>query len=69
MEKWEYLVKVSDPETRTVAATGGKKATIDYLNRMGSDGWELVAVAPMSIEDPKGGLENWHLLYFKRKLP
>lgn len=42
----------------------------EILNRLGAEGWELVAVADTVAISPTGAVPvTSHVLYFKRKLP
>ncbi|MDQ1560095.1 MAG: hypothetical protein QOD32_3155 [Pyrinomonadaceae bacterium] len=43
MQKWEYRVIV-----------GKKYVGEDYLNKLGVQGWEIVAVVAGSLESPEG---------------
>jgi len=64
MQAWEYatqLVAQSSTDTDEGIAVDfdmGGKPLRDALDKMGENGWELVAAVPL--------IEAGHLLYFKR---
>jgi len=56
MQKWEYL-EISWPGGRTVSINGKRHklselkidSFYDYINKLGEEGWELVALTVLSI--------------------
>ena len=64
MQKWEYLTveintdKVSRIDGRDISFRDRNESERDYLQKMGDEGWELVAVIEMYSREQR--------LYFKR---
>ncbi|MEA3216190.1 MAG: hypothetical protein QOJ19_2346 [Acidimicrobiia bacterium] len=46
MTTWEYLI-VALPDFTAATATQGHSASVDMLNREGSDGWEAVGMTSL----------------------
>jgi len=55
LEKWEYKVVPIKTRIHTDHFEGGKKPTMDDvqndLNTLGKEGWELVSVQDISLQD------------------
>lgn len=67
-ERWEYRVETVDawPEDATEAAAAGLDAAV--LNGVGGDGWELVAIVPLTGSTDQGNATGtgWLQYVFKR---
>ena len=62
MQKWEYLWTVIPGSLKKIKVSGQKIPVEDYLNELGMQGWELVAVEQGF---PGSGLSDY-ILFFKR---
>ena len=68
MQQWEYLEATVDLEKKTWKDSAGrerrirKRSTVDVLNELGEEGWELAGVSPLSGDTVSR-------LYFKRRRP
>jgi len=62
MEKWEYFWTVIPHSLGKVKIDKQKVNAIDYVNDLGEDGWELVAVEQGW---PGAGISDY-ILFFKR---
>ena len=60
MKKWEY--------SSINLFTQNESQSIDSLNKMGVDGWELVSVAERKKPDDKTSKYFCHVAYFKREV-
>lgn len=83
MQKWEYLFVVPDEESNKVHYVNGKELSnwktgpdlYSYLNTLGSQGWELVAVPYTEIGYSYGHTNTAYYrdltrrFVFKRPLP
>lgn len=59
-KSWEYLVEHADPASDRVEP---------FCNRLGHEGWDLVAVIPVSrLALSSGGRTTGIQLFFKRQL-
>ena len=69
MVKWEYKVLPLKTKVRVDRFTTEKKPTIasiqDELNILGKDGWDLVSVQNIRLEDGR----LFTVAYLKRKKP
>ena len=67
MQKWEYYWVVVPNSLRKMKVGGQREKVqaIDYVNRLGDEGWELVSVEQSF---PGAGLSDY-ILFFKRPKP
>jgi len=62
MQKWEYYWTVIPGSLKKIKVSGQKIPVEDYLNDLGMQGWELVAVEQSF---PGSGISDY-ILFFKR---
>jgi hypothetical protein len=62
MQRWEYHLAIIPGSLKTIKIRGEKIQTDDYLNQLGDQGWELVAVEQSF---PGSGLSDY-ILFFRR---
>lgn len=62
MTKWEYTWVVVPNSLRKIKVGKEKIPSIDYVNQLGAQGWELVGVEQSF---PGSGLSDY-ILFFKR---
>ncbi|MBN1316838.1 MAG: DUF4177 domain-containing protein [Anaerolineales bacterium] len=62
MQKWEYTWVVIPHSLKKIKIDGNKISAHVYINEMGEQGWELVAVEQ---NFPGSGLSDY-ILFFKR---
>lgn len=68
MEKWEY--KVFTPKMEGWIKKKVSEATFEDLDALGKEGWELVAVTPVTANmgTSWGGTTASFVFFFKRKI-
>jgi hypothetical protein len=69
--KWDYrVIDYGKSNDRPGFSTPDQaKKTIDNMNRMGEDGWELVSLASPQVHSVVGGGSSWpvvRFVYYKR---
>lgn len=64
MQKWEYYWTVIPGDLGKIKISGEKIKSHDYVNELGNQGWELVAVEQSF---PGSGLSDY-ILFFKRPI-
>jgi hypothetical protein len=62
MQKWEYHWIVIPGSLKKIKVGGEKIQSHDFVNQLGAEGWELVAVEQAL---PGSGMSNY-ILFFKR---
>ena len=62
MQKWEYYWVVIPGSLKKIKVGGEKIPVYDFVNQLGSEGWELVAVEQ---NFPGSGISDY-ILFFKR---
>jgi hypothetical protein len=62
MQKWEYYWAVIPGSLGKIKVEGQKIQSHDYVNALGGEGWELVAVEQSF---PGSGISDY-ILFFKR---
>ena len=62
MQKWEYYLVVIPGSLKKIKVGGEKIPVYDFVNQLGSAGWELVAVEQSF---PGSGISDY-ILFFKR---
>jgi hypothetical protein len=62
MQKWEYYLAVIPGSLKKLKVGDKKIQTDEYINQLGAQGWELVAVEQSF---PGSGISDY-ILFFKR---
>ena len=58
VQRWEYTCKFE------------QESVTDMANKLGQDGWEMVAAAPWNRHEVYGGVQNGYTAWcFKRAIP
>lgn len=73
MQKWEYLLKIQARGYTGILTGGGKPTKWEgdvNLEQLGQEGWELIAVVPISSfhSEKDNGFTTELYYYFKRPL-
>ena len=66
MEQWEY--KIISPEVRGWISKKIDPKAEQFLNELGSEGWELTGIAPFAGNGFIDGTENFVFIFKRKKI-